>query len=136
MRILLGADRTFLPRNLRYLSSKNVSYKETLNMPKSKFASTMKNRVKCENDIRKVGKSIEILLANNFVFRNILSMIYGPGKRNKFVVHYSFFTMDLHLPMGLFTSDIFSIKSDIIILQMTNISSSVILDSKGYYYSV
>jgi isoleucyl-tRNA synthetase len=24
-------------------------------MPKSKFASTMKNRIKCENDIRKVG---------------------------------------------------------------------------------
>lgn len=57
MRILFG-DRIFLPRNLRYLSSKNVSYKETLNMPKSKFASTMKNRVKCEKDIRKVSRSI------------------------------------------------------------------------------
>jgi hypothetical protein len=54
MRILVGY-RTFLHRNSRYLSSKNVSYKDTLNMPKSKFASTMKNRIKCENDIRKVG---------------------------------------------------------------------------------
>jgi hypothetical protein len=54
MRILIGY-RNFVHRNSRYLSSKNVSYKDTLNMPKSKFASTMKNRIKYENDIRKVG---------------------------------------------------------------------------------
>ncbi|CAF3391881.1 unnamed protein product [Rotaria socialis] len=51
MRILFG-NQKFFNRNLRYVSSKSISYKDTLNMPKSKFASTMKNRIKCENDIR------------------------------------------------------------------------------------
>ena len=69
MRILFG-DRIFLPRNLRYLSSKNVSYKETLNMPKSKFASTMKNRVKCEKDIRKVSRSIILFSKKTKILQN------------------------------------------------------------------
>lgn len=121
MRIFIGY-RNLLSRNVRYLSSKNVSYKDTLNMPKSKFASTMKNRVKCENDLRKVGKSIFSLWKTltkkpNILFRNILSITYGNGKQNRFVVLCLLFTM-VHLsPMALFTSDIFSTKSDICILQ-------------------
>ncbi|UJR30593.1 hypothetical protein I4U23_018120 [Adineta vaga] len=51
MRLLFGC-RNFCERNLRYVSNKSISYKDTLNMPKSKFASTMKNRVKLENDIK------------------------------------------------------------------------------------
>lgn len=54
MRILLFGYQNIFNRNLRYVSSKSISYKDTLNMPKSKFASTMKNRIKYENDIRKV----------------------------------------------------------------------------------
>ncbi len=48
MRILFGYRNIFI-KNVRY-----ISYKDTLNMPKSKFASTMKNRIKYENDIRQV----------------------------------------------------------------------------------
>jgi len=48
-------------------------------MPKSKFASTMKNRIKCENDIRKVCKLIlfEVLsykkkkIIDIFLFKNL-----------------------------------------------------------------
>ncbi len=54
MRLLFGY-RNIFNKNLRHVSNKSVSYKDTLNMPKSKFASTMKNRVKCENDIKQVG---------------------------------------------------------------------------------
>jgi hypothetical protein len=69
MRILFGY-RNFFNRNLRYVSSKNISYKDTLNMPKSKFASTMKNRIKCENDIRKV---CQLVL---FEFSNIKNVLF------------------------------------------------------------
>jgi hypothetical protein len=54
MRILFGY-RNFFNRNVRY-----ISYKDTLNMPKSKFTSTMKNRIKCEDNIRQVCCVIKI----------------------------------------------------------------------------
>ena len=57
MRLLLDC-RPFSPRCLFYVSRRPISYKETLNMPKSPFASTMKNRLKNENEIRQVCSSV------------------------------------------------------------------------------
>jgi hypothetical protein len=76
MRILFGYQN-FFNRNLRYVSSKSISYKDTLNMPKSKFASTMKNRIKCENDIKKVCKLI------SFEFSQIRNVIFILMKKKK-----------------------------------------------------
>ena len=57
MRLLFDC-RAFSPRCLVYVSRRPISYKETLNMPKSPFASTMKNRLKNENEIRQVCSSV------------------------------------------------------------------------------
>jgi hypothetical protein len=72
-------------------------------MPKSKFASTMKNRIKCENDIRKVCALVFIFIFLNaeFILRKMIYIFLKESHFQNFPVNqlWEWQSKQIHRPL-------------------------------------